>query len=50
MLARVSLRIGLPPVTDVCPYDAYPSVVLALAAPQIRSLDPEEVLQARKRG
>jgi hypothetical protein len=26
------------------------SVVLALAAPQIRSLDPEEVLQARKRG
>jgi hypothetical protein len=26
------------------------SVVLALAAPQLRSLDPQEVLQARKRG
>jgi hypothetical protein len=33
MLARVSLRIGLPPVTDVCPYDAYPtSCSLALGA------------------
>jgi hypothetical protein len=26
------------------------SVVLTLKAPQVRSLDPEEVLQARKRG
>jgi hypothetical protein len=26
------------------------SVVITLKAPQIRSLDPEEVLQARKRG
>jgi hypothetical protein len=26
------------------------SVILTVTAPQIRSLDPEEVLQARKRG